>query len=94
MLFSVFSYYIIDRSINNQTGAACNKGKHDIEKITFYLELNALKSLEILFKWRHQWSNGLFIPNNEGVKINNRKQYSKKSIQSIKSKRITRRASN
>ena len=48
MLFSVFSYYIIDRSINNQTGAACNKGKHDIEKITFYLELNALKSLEIL----------------------------------------------
>ena len=50
MLFSVFSYYIIDRSINNQTGAARNKGKHDIEKITFYLELNALKSLEIFFK--------------------------------------------
>ena len=94
LLFSVFSYYIIDRSINNQTGGARNKVKHDIEKITFYLELNALESLKILYKWRHQWSNGRFTPNNEGVKINNWKQYSKKSIQSIKSNKITRRASN
>ena len=84
LLFSVFSYYIIDRSINNQTGGARNKVKHDIEKKTFYLELNALESLKILYKWRHQWSNGRFTPNNEGVKINNWKQYSKKSIQSIK----------
>ena len=89
LLFSVFSYYIIDRSINNQTGEARIKVKHE-----FYLELNALESLKILYKWRHQWSIGQFTPKNEGVKINNWKQYSKKSIQSIKSNKITSRASN
>ena len=37
LLFSVFSYYIIDRSINNQTGAARIKVKHDIDRENNFL---------------------------------------------------------